>query len=137
MCSQEDYGSSSIDKGIRKCEHALVVQIYVQDRAVDFSSIHPAKALPEAICGTDYSAARHLNDAFYIDGNDGFIFDQEDGNIVEIVGINEVHGASSAGFLPGSLDAGSQALGRAGFARSSPPGGPIADLVPQASGTRG
>jgi hypothetical protein len=45
------------------------VQIHIQNRAVDPASVDPAKALPKTICGTDYSAACHLNDGFDINGN--------------------------------------------------------------------
>ena len=62
MCAQEDYRYAAIGEDIREHEHTLIVQVYIQDRAIDPASISAVEALAKAICRPDYSAAGHLED---------------------------------------------------------------------------
>ncbi len=95
MCAQEDNRNAAIDEDIRELEHTLIVQVYIQDRAIDPASFGAVETLAKAKCGTDYSAASHLEDGFHIDGNECLVFDQKNGNAIEVVCVDKVHSASS------------------------------------------
>jgi len=89
--AEKDDGNAALRQGIRKREDQLVMQVHVEQGAIDPIVAQAVEPLAQAVGGADHPAACHFNDGGDVDGGERFVFDHEDGATVQIVCVHHAH----------------------------------------------